>query len=106
MALAVTVAVVDARGVLGWARPFQWLGVNPIMIYVLSEIAGRLIDRVWIAGGADAMTPKAWLFWRVIEPAVEPWTDASASLMFGLGYVALWIAAAGLLYRFRIRINL
>jgi predicted acyltransferase len=106
MALAVTVAVGGARGVLGWARPFEWLGVNPIMIYVLSEIAGRLIDRVWIAGGADAMTPKAWLFWRVIEPAVEPWTDASASLMFGLGYVALWIAAAGLLYRFRIRINL
>jgi predicted acyltransferase len=105
MVLAVTVAVVDARGVRGWARPFQWLGVNPIVIYVLSEIAGRLIDRVWIAGAA-AMTPKAWLFWRVIEPAVEPWTDESASLIFGLGYVALWIAAAGLLYRFRIRINL
>jgi predicted acyltransferase len=94
IALAVTIIVVDAHGSQGWARPFQWLGVNPMVIYVLSEIVGRLID-----------TPKAWLFWQVIEPAVQPWTAASASLIFGIGYVALWIAAAGLLHRFRIRIH-
>jgi predicted acyltransferase len=87
-----------------WWRPFLWLGVNPIVIYVSSEIIGRLVDRVWI-DRADGVTIKAWVYWRVIEPAVEPWSDASASLIFGIGYVALWIVAAGALYRFRIRIH-
>ena len=106
IALAATIVLVDTRGWRRWALPFQWLGVNPIAIYVFSEIAGRVIDRVPIASGTDAVSLKAWLFWQVIEPAIEPWTDATASLIFGIGYVALWIAAAGLLYRFRIRIQL
>jgi predicted acyltransferase len=106
VALAVTVLVVDAGGLRGLVPPFQWLGVNPIVIYVLSEIAGRLLDGVWIAGGADVMTPKAWLFWNAIEPAVEPWSVESASLIFGIGYVAVWTAFAGVLYRFRIRVHL
>jgi predicted acyltransferase len=104
--LALTMVVVDARGWQRWARPFQWLGVNPIVIYVFSEIAGRVVDGVEVQRGADTVTLKAWLFWEVIAPAVEPWSTASASLIFGIGYVAAWIAAAGLLHRLGIRIHL
>ena len=105
MALAITHLVVNARSPRRWLQSFLWLGVNPVAIYFLSEIVGRLIDRVWIDRGPDGMTPKAWLFWQVIEPAIEPWTDESASLLFAIGYVTLWIAAAGALYRSRIRIR-
>lgn len=91
--LAVLYVIVDACGVRRWARPFVWLGVNPLAIYFLSEVVGHL-----------STAPKAWLFWNVLEPAM-PRAPNVASAVFGLAYAAAWMAVAGVLYRRGIRIQ-
>src|SRR5262249_22966811 len=45
--LALMYFIVDMRGLRSWARPFLWLGVNPLAIYFLSEVVGNLLDDAW-----------------------------------------------------------
>jgi predicted acyltransferase len=99
-------ALVDVAGRRTWARPLVWLGVNPLAIYFLAELAGHLLDRPWIPDGLEWTTAKAWVFWEVLEPALErPIGDAGASLAFAVGFVLLWVAVAGVLYRQNIRVQ-
>jgi len=86
-------AAIDLRGVRGWSRPFLWLGVNPLAIYFLSEVVGHLQVGV-----------KAWLYWSVLAPAM-PNRMEWASLIFAVGFVGVWMAVAGVMYRRRIRIQ-
>jgi predicted acyltransferase len=85
--LAATYVVVDVRGLRRWSVPFAWLGANALVIYVGSEVLGRLIDH-----------PKAWLFWEVLEPIFRERPEI-ASLVFAVAVLAVWIAVAGLLAR-------
>ncbi len=105
LALALIYLVVDVCGLRTWARPLLWLGVNPLAIYVSSEVIGHLLERVFWLPGSGRNTPKAWLFWRYVEPAFHRWPTVWASFAFGMAYVALWVMVAGVLYSRRIRIQ-
>src|SRR5262249_34878186 len=104
LAFAFTYVVVDIGALRSWAQPFLWLGVNPLAVYFLSEVVGNLLDDSWISRGSR-VAPKEWLFWRVLDPALRPRPAEWASLVFGLAFVAVWIAVAGMLYQRRIRIQ-
>lgn len=91
--LAALYGAIDVRGVRSWSKPFLWLGVNPLAIYFLSEVVGHLQVGV-----------KAWLFWTVLAPAV-PNRMELASLIFAVGFVGVWTAVAGVMYRRRIRVQ-
>jgi predicted acyltransferase len=93
LALAVIYFVVDVEQWRGWAAPFLWLGVNPLAIYFMSELVGHL-----------QTMPKAWIYWAVLQPAM-PRAPEMASLVFGVGFVAVWVGVAGALYRQRVRIQ-
>jgi len=101
LALGAIYLVVDVAGLRRWSRPFVWLGVNPLAIYCASELGGHLLDAAW----RHRTTPKAWLFWSVLQPATgfryAEWT----SLAFAIAYASLWTAVAGVLYQRGIRIQ-
>jgi predicted acyltransferase len=105
LALAFLYFIVDMCGVRSWARPFLWLGVNPLAIYFLSEVVGNLLEDAWTLRGGARFAPKEWVFWRMLEPALRPWPAEWASFAFGIGFVAVWVAVAGMLYQRRIRIQ-
>jgi predicted acyltransferase len=105
LALALTSLVVDRWRLRAWARPFLWLGVNPLAMYILSELAGHLIEKPWVREGQDVTTAKAWLFWRFLQPAIPGWPTEWLSFGFAVAYVALWMAVAGVLYKRRVRIQ-
>jgi predicted acyltransferase len=97
--------VVDVAGVRRWARPFVWLGINPLAIYFLSELTGELIERPWLREGTP-QTVKTWLYWTLLEPRLEPRLGpAAASLAFALAVVAVWLAVAAALERRQLRIG-
>jgi predicted acyltransferase len=104
LVLALLYAIVDVGGHRSWARPFVWLGVNPLAIYFCSQVTGSLLDHAWTLRGAR-VAPKEWLFWRILEPALYPLPTEWASLAYGVGFVSVWIAVAGVLYRRRVRIQ-
>jgi predicted acyltransferase len=97
VALAVCYWIVDVRGYGQWARPFIWLGLNPLAIYFLAELAGHLMD---------IFNVKTALYWGVLRPAIHPPLDEMAtSFVFAGLTVALWIAVAGVMFRRDIRIQ-
>lgn len=104
LTFAVCYLLIDIAGLRRWAQPFVWLGVNPLAIYFLSELAGQLLERPWLPA-ARGGTLKAWLYWSALEPRLEPRAgEAATSLVFALVVVGVWLAVAGLLRSRRLRI--
>jgi predicted acyltransferase len=93
IALACTFLIVDVRHSRRWAQPFVWLGVNPLLIYFLSEFVGHL-----------QTAPKAWIYWTILEPNMTAAPEL-ASLLFGIAFVAVWIGFGAVLYRRQIRVQ-
>ncbi len=105
LVMAVMYVVIDVAGWRSWARPFVWLGVNPLAIYFLSDVVGHLLEQPWVHQSSGRTTPKGWIVWGRIEPALRPLRVEWASLLFAVAFTLLWIAVAGILYRRRIRIQ-
>jgi predicted acyltransferase len=106
VALAACVYVVDVRAARQWARPFQWLGVNPLAIYFCSELVGHLIERPLLPRAFGGMSPKDWLYWHIIASIGGDSRSEWPSLLYAIGFVACWIGAAGLLERRGLRIRI
>jgi predicted acyltransferase len=99
VAFAICFLLIDSLHLRRWARPFVWLGVNPLAIYFLSELFGHLLEY-----GRNSI--KLRLYWHALEPALGRTISLEAiSLVFAVVYTAIWIAVAGLLYRRNIRVQ-
>jgi predicted acyltransferase len=105
MIFAVCYYSVDVRGARWFAPPFVWLGVNPLAIYFLSELARHLLDYAWIPQIGRRVSLKDVFFWRYVVRAIGDLGGPRSSLAFALLFAAFWIAAAGALYRRGIRIR-
>jgi predicted acyltransferase len=100
--LAVCLYVVDVRGLIGWARPLAWLGVNPLAIYFCSEFVAEIVGRSLSPNFFAGLAPKDWLYWRVFAGDVSrEWS----SLLFALSYVAIWIGVSAVLHHRGIRVR-
>ena len=92
-----------------WRRalsPFLWLGVNPLTIYFLSEFSTTIMQRPGLIPGAGAVGLKDLLFWNLLVPIARDNGGPLSSLVYAVAYLLVWIGAAGVLQRKRIRIRL
>lgn len=106
LAFAACYWVIDVKAIDWWARPFVWLGLNPLAIYFLSELTSHLLDRPWLRVAGETMDLKTWLFWELIDPLVGGrLEEMGVSFVFALLTLAAWTAVAGLLYRRGVRIH-
>ena len=96
VAFAACYAVIDIGGARGWARPFVWLGMNPLAIYFLAELVGHVLDLT---------TAKTTIYWGLLRPPLHRFSEASTSLLFAVLTVALWTAVAGVMYRRGVRVQ-
>jgi predicted acyltransferase len=103
--LAACYVLLDVRDNHWWAGPFLWLGFNPLAIYFLAELVGHTLDQSWMRLAGQSTTPRTWLFFDLLQPALPGIGDEWISLLFALLTVALWIAVAGVLYRRGVRIQ-
>ena len=79
--------------VQGLLAPLQWLGLNPLAIYFLSELTARAAQVSWHLG----MALRAALFWNVVVPVVGDHGEPRSSLLYAVVYLTLWITVAGLM---------
>lgn len=96
--------LIDLHGHERWARPFTILGMNAIAVYVLSSMIGRftLLIKVGHAGDGQPLSLKTWLYEHLFAPLTTAPIHLSpyiASLMWGLGYVLVFLALATWMYR-------
>ena len=98
--LALVLEVVDRRGWKGWARPFEWLGRNPIAAFVASTLVTILMLAVKLPNlPGKPRSLYAAIYRTVFDRFADP---RLGSLLFALVYLALWMAVFGLLYRKRV----
>jgi predicted acyltransferase len=103
LAFAGCFLVIDAWHLRAWATPFEWLGVNPLAMYFLSEATGHLLDEPWLRSGVSMKTV---LYWRWLEPWTRPSLGSrGASLAFALLYTVVWIMVARAFYRRGLRLQ-
>jgi predicted acyltransferase len=87
MLLGALIWAIDEKGVRKPFAPFLWLGMNAILMYLISEYVEVTL---------------AWQGWkvRIFQAAFAPYfSPVNASLAYGLVYVALHILIAYWLYR-------
>lgn len=104
VSLALCLWVVDEKGWKGWARPFEWLGRNPIAAFVVSTLVTIVILAVKLPGPEGK--PRS-LYATIYRAVFDRFADARlGSLLFSLAYLAFWIAVCGLLYRKRVFVKI
>lgn len=101
--LALLIFVIDVKGVRRWSHPFEAFGVNPLFLYVLSEVLAIVLDAVCFYYHGELISVKGFIYNVLLKSWIEPqW----ASLVYALAYVALHWAVAEILYRKRIYIKI
>lgn len=105
LAFAACYLIVDALEITAWATPFVWLGVNPLAIYCLSELARYALDVGWIRMGSERVGIKDAFFWQYFAFVTGDIGGALTSLLFALGFAGVWIGVAGVLYKRSIRLK-
>lgn len=85
--LAVFLWVIDGLGWKKIAKPFVVIGLNPITVYMISELLAEALD---FTGLHDP------IYQRLFAPLASP---ANASLLWALAYTGLMFLPAWLMYR-------
>ena len=81
-------------------QPFNWLGLNPLAVFILLQLTGDIMDG-WISWG-NGCTPFAALY-----DACFSWMGAyMGTLIYTFFYGVVLTLAGGLLFRFKIFIRL
>jgi predicted acyltransferase len=101
--LAACFWLIDVKGIRRWAKPFLIFGTNALAVYFLSELFSRIISLVTFTS-ADGSSTDLQTF--VFEKVFASWASPkSASLLFAICIVLLWLGVATILYRRRIFIK-
>jgi predicted acyltransferase len=102
--LVLSIEIVDRRGWKAWARPFEWLGRNPIAAFVASTLVTILMLAVKLPGPAGK--PRS-LYATIYRTVFDRFADPRlGSLLFALTCLAAWVATCGVLYRKRVFIKI
>jgi predicted acyltransferase len=102
--LAVCFYTIDTRGYTSWTKPFTILGLNAILIYVLSEIVNLALIYARISLTENTSTSlKSLIYERLFSSWAGP---LHGSFLYALAYLAFCWAVAAILYRKRIFVKI
>lgn len=92
MVYAAVLWIIDGEGYRRFTKPFSVIGMNAIVVYMVSELLAGTLDAVRIGGGSlqQFAFRGAYSFWL---------SPANASLVYALSYVLLMYAVAFIMYR-------
>jgi len=100
MCLARCIWVVDVKGWKAWAKPFVWLGMNAIALFVASTLGTLLLLWIKVDGTGGK---KRSLYATIYRTIFDRFADARiGSLLFALVWCTLLTVVAGALYRKRV----
>ena len=92
--------LIDEQRVIGWTRPLVIYGTNPIVAFVGSGVMARLIYsiiKVEVDGGQTSLQA------AIHHAAFASWLPPkTASLLFAVTFVVVWLGILWILYRRRI----
>jgi predicted acyltransferase len=96
--------IIDEHRVVGWTKPFVIYGMNPIVAFVGSGIAARLIYSIFkVRSNGQPIPLETWIYQTFYASWLAP---RNASLLFAITFVLGWLAILWVLYRRRIFVKL
>lgn len=102
--LGILIYIIDIRGYTGWAKPFLIFGINPLFLYVFSELLAITFgfSLIHLASG-EKISVTSWLFNTCFLPLASP---LNASLLYALVFASVCWLAGLILFRRNIIIKL
>ena len=102
--LALCYWLIDMKSYRRWAKPFVVFGVNAIALFVGSGLMARLLGLIKVSrGDATRIALKTWIYDRFFLSWAPPY---SASLMFAIVFILLWLGLMWILYKRKIFIKI
>jgi len=102
--LAILIWVIDIKNWKGWIQPFQVFGMNPLFIYVLSELIVMILFLFQVNVKGIPMNGYSWLYQVVFVPIGGD--GKFSSLLFALFYALFCWFIGYILYRKKIYIKI
>jgi predicted acyltransferase len=104
-ALAACLWLIDLQGRKLWSKPFEVLGTNSLLAYMLSGALLYGVDLIPVSKTAYGVTIslKSLIYENLFASWAGPWTG---SLIFSATYAAFWIILITPLYRKKIFVKL
>lgn len=102
--LGILVWIIDIRGYSRWAKPFLIFGINPLSLYVFSEVLAITLglQLVHYAGGENSSVGD-WIFTTWFSPLASP---VNASLLYAILFTFVCWLLGWALYSKKIVIKL
>lgn len=100
VAIAACIWLIDVQRVTWWTKPFVIFGVNPILAFVGSGMMARLMGSIIKveSGGQTVSLQKA-----IYDATFASWlAPKTASLLYALCFVSVWLGILTVLHRKRI----
>ena len=101
--LALLIDIIDIRKYQSWSRPFEVFGVNPLFLYVLSQVNAVLFKLKFIPYDDDVISIHNFILNHIIPTNIDHYLS---SLIYALLFVLFHWVVGYLLYRKRIYIKL
>ncbi len=95
--------LIDIKGYRLWAKPFEILGMNAIVLYVGSGLMAELLGLINVSGAdGTKMALQTWIYQNLFASWASP---VNASLAFAIAFVLVWLGLMWILYRRKIFIK-
>jgi len=95
--------IIDIRGYKKWSMPALVFGMNPLFIFVLSGIVGRLLYMIKLPVSGESIPLKSWIY----EHWFASWAgNLNGSLFFAITLIFFFWILADMLYRKKIFIKI
>jgi predicted acyltransferase len=96
--------LIDIKDHKKWAKPFVIFGTNALALYVGAELMSKFLGLIQItSANGEQISLQGWIFNTIFLPLASPKT---ASLIYALCYILIWLFLMWLLYRKRIFIKI
>lgn len=96
--LAIFYELIEVNLIRKWSKPLQILGLNAIVIFVSSVLVIKLLVKIKLGSGENALS----LYQIINEKLFLTWLNpANSSLLFGFLTMILWLGIAWGMYRFK-----
>ncbi|NWF61978.1 MAG: acyltransferase family protein [Fischerella sp.] len=96
--LAACYELIEVRRVRRWGKPFEFMGLNAIAIFVGSVLLIKILVRTTIGTGENAVSTYDWIYQNLFAS----WAGLfNGSLFFAIINILLWLAVAYGMYRQR-----
>jgi len=96
MTLATCAWLIDVKGRTRWAAPFVTYGKNPLVAFIGSGVMARLLGMAHMTVGGESVSLQQAIYRGAFASWLAP---RNASLLYAVGFVALWYGLLRLLER-------